>query len=344
MFKMPSFSKKTKLKIQFGLDIGSFSVKFAELHKKPEGWELNNYASAVIKGDRGRSNTIQAIKEVIAKSVTPITRANTSISGQSVIVRYIKMPKMSNEELKSAIKFEAEKYIPFKIDDVNLDVQSLGETSDKGNMQVLLVAAKKEVVDKHISLLKEAGLETSLIDVDALCLTNIFLLKPVLEMNNKVCALLNIGAKSTTVNIYWHNQSYFSREINIAGDEITKAIVNKMNVAMDAAEDLKYKIPSDKAELLTSAMQPIIDNLINEIRISFDYFESQFAEGISKIYICGGSSALKGLDKIFSQSLGVNALLWNPLSAIQVKNELADANLSLISSSLGISLGLALRE
>lgn len=344
MFKMPSFSKKVKIKVQFGLDIGSFSVKFAELHKKPEGWELNNYANVAIKGDRGRSNTIQAIKEAISKSATAVTGVNTSISGQSVIVRYIKMPKMSTEELKSAIRFEAEKYIPFKIDDVNLDVQSLGETGDKSHMQVLLVAAKKEVVDKHISLLKEAGLETSLIDVDALCLTNIFLLKPEAEMNNKVCALLNVGAKSTTVNIYWHNQSYFTREINIAGDELTKVIVNKINVTLPAAEDLKYKLPSDKAELLNQAMQPVIDSLISEVRISFDYFESQFAEGVSKIYICGGSSALKGLDKIFSQSLGVNALLWNPLSAVQVKNELADANLSLASSSLGVSLGLALRE
>jgi type IV pilus assembly protein PilM len=343
MFKGLSFSRKPKTKVQFGLEVGSFSVKLTEVLHKPEGYELNNFAVAIIKGDRTRSKVIEAIKEVLSKSAIPIKRVNTSIFGQSVVVRYIQMPKMNNEELKSAIRFEGEKYIPFKINEVNLDAQVLGDT-EKCGMRVLLVAAKKDVVDKRILLLQDAGLEVNLIDVDALCLSNIFLLKPEPEVASKACALLNIGAKATTVNICRRNQCCFTREINIGGDELTKSIANKMNLASEVAEDLKCRLPSDKIELLTQAMQPVLDNLINELRISFDYFESQFSEGISKIYICGGSSVLKGLDKIISQSLGITTLLWNPVSAFQVKNELANRDLSLAAPSLGVSLGLALRE
>lgn len=344
IFKGLSFSKKEKIKVQFGLEVGSSRIKLTELHKNPDGWELNNFATVTIKQERTRPEVIEAIKETVSKLAVPIKQVNTSISGQSVVVRYIQMPKMKEEELKSAIKFEADKYIPFKINEVNLDTQLLGEMTDKGNMRVLLAAAKKEVVDKQISLLKEAGLEANLIDVDALCLTNIFLLKAKEAMANQVCALLNIGAKATTVNIYRHNQSYFTREVNIAGDELTKAIADKINVAIEVAEGLKCNMPPDKSEALNQAMQPVLENLINEVRISFDYFESQFAEGINKIYICGGSSALKGLDKIFSQSLGVSTLLWNPLEPLQVKNELSNRDLSLIAPALGVSLGLALRE
>lgn len=343
MFKGLSLSRKPKTRVQFGLEVGSFSVKLTEVHQKPEGYELNNFAMATIKGDRARPNVIEAIREVLNKFPTPLKKVNTSIFGQSVVVRYIQMPKMSNEELKSAIRFEAEKYIPFKINEVNLDAQVLGET-EKGSMRVLLVAAKKEVVDKRIVLLQDAGLEVNLIDVDALCLSNIFLLKPELEMANKTCALLNIGAKATTVNICRRNQSCFTREVNIGGDELTKAIANKMNLAWEVGEDLKCRMPPDKIESLNQSMQSVLDNLINEIRISFDYFESQFSEGISKIYICGGSSALKGLDKTITQSLGITTLPWSPVSALQVKNELANRDLSITAPSLGVSLGLALRE
>src|SRR3989338_6843141 len=102
-----------------------------------------------------------------------------------------------------------------------------------------------------------------------------------------------------------------------------------MNIAPDVAEDLKCRMPSDKTESLNQAMQSVLDSLINEIRISFYYFESQFAEGVGKIYICGGSSALKGLDRVINQGLGVSASLWNPLSRFSVKNELVNRDLTL---------------
>lgn len=344
MFKMLPFPKKSKTKVQYGLEVGSFSVKLAEVNKKPDGYELSNFAVAQIKGDRVRQNILDAIREVTHKFTPQVKKVNTSVFGQSVVVRYIQMPKMSDTELRSAVKFEAEKHIPFKINEVNIDAQIIGDT-DKGMMAVLLAAAKKDAVERHTTLLNDAGLEVNLIDADALCLSNIFLLKAEAELSVKVCALLNIGAKATTVNIYRRGQACFTREVNIGGDELTKAIANKLNISKEAAEDLKCRLPSDKAESLNQAMQTVIDGLMNEIRISFDYFESQFAESVSKIYISGGSSALKGLDKTISQSLGMATAIWNPVSALQLKGDLAaNKDLSLVSPSLGVSLGLALRE
>jgi type IV pilus assembly protein PilM len=231
-----------------GLDIGTSIVKAVQLRRSGKALEIEKFGVAEIypNGDKGSVSvdsgqaTVEAIKRALNDGKISAKQAVTSVGGEPVIVRYIQMQRLPDEELRNALQWEAEGYIPYDIDEVHTDFHKLGDSADSADkVDVLLVAVKKDLIERHMNLVRRADLTPALIDVASFAFLNQF------EHNyspdaNQVIALIDIGAETTSISIYRDGVSRFSREITIAGDSITSAIQNKLNSTFAEAE--RYKI------------------------------------------------------------------------------------------------------
>jgi len=344
---------KIKGKPLVGLDIGSQVIKAVELIHSPKtnNYVLSGYAYYEISPGE---NIKEALKKIWETNDFHTTKVVTAISGRSVIVRYITMPEMSDEELKNAIQYEASKYIPFEIDEVMIDCLRLpdikkeqksgGATKD---MLVLLVAAKRDKLDEHINLLEESGLWPVAIDVDCFALGNSFELKqsnnPPSNIANRVTALIDIGAMKTNVNIMSGLQISFTREIYIGGKDFTESTSKKMGVPEKEAEELK-KNPGLKFEEVKDYISSLLDDLTHEVKLSFDYFEHQFDKPIDDIYLSGGSSLLQGLEESFESVFNKKPIRWDSCEFLEILSEKIDpSELKKKASQLVIATGLAAR-
>ncbi len=325
-------------KSSVGIDIGNSCIKITELVKRSDHFELLNFSKVSVAESIIILDSIKkAVKEarIVSKSI------NTSVSGKSVVVRYISLPKMTKQELKSAIKFEAEKYIPFSVQEVVLDAQIIEENSQDNKVKVILVAAKKDLIDHTIKVLEDCGLEPSVIDIDSFAVANAFQFNFSFEKNN-ACILVDIGARLTNINIISKDISYLTRDVEIAGDAITRYLSDKLNMPFDEAEKLKCD-PGDKEALVREACQFALESLFNEIRLSLDYYESHFEKPIEAIFLSGGSSLLKDIDKIFKDNLGIETKTWNPIKNIRAGKNILSRGFSDFASQFAVSIGLALR-
>lgn len=376
-------------KATVGLDIGSSIVKAVQLRRTGKGIELEKFGTAEIYpgGDKKaaaesvRELKIAAVRKALQSANISAKQAITAVSGESIIVRYIQLPDMPEDELKNALKWEAEEYIPFHIDEVNIDSVILGKAGDGGKVDVLLVSAKKELVNEHVDLVRAVGLVPLIIDVDSFAFLNCF------EVNYQpnptdVIALINIGAEITSINIYIGGISRFSRDISIAGDTITTSIQSRLGISFVQAEEMKIAegapVPSEEAEAEGPAESGLLDtirgtvekitgeelgedsqeaiaakvvknsltNLVSEIRRSIQFFENQ-ANGrvVQRIVLGGGTSKLRNLDKFFANELNLPVEIIDPLRRISVVGKDIDSD-ALIKAKqmLGVGIGLALRK
>ena len=333
-------SKRPGARGSFGLDIGSQNVKWVHLRQNGK-IELASCAVVPIR-KKGREGIVAAIREALQASGTLSPQIQTAIGGHSVIARYVYFPKMSRDELRSHIEVEADKYIPFNIKDVVLDCQILEEKKEEGKVHVLIVAVKKEVLDHHLSLLKESGIETTVVDVDTFAAVNAF--EHALgasDSSMKHQALLDIGAKTTNLSILRGATTFFSRDIPIGGSDFTKAISEKTGLEMDEAEVLKCSGTKSQEELF-AWIGPSLENLMGEIKLSFDYFENQHDKRVERIYAAGGSSRLAGLLKYIQKGFTLETLPWDPLQGIEASDEVL-SHVKDVRESLAVAVGLALR-
>lgn len=328
------------------LDIGSSEIKALEVTESGSSISLSGFASTKIGN---QNETIYAIKEIIRHAGFRTRRVITSVSGRSVIVRYVSMAQMPEEDLKQAIRFEADKYIPFEVEEVVMDTQILEDSvgdSDQPEMKVLLVAVRKSLIEEHLALLQEAGLQSLVIDVDAFALGNAFEMRALASGGlppEKVVALIDIGANKTNINILKGPISYFTREVYLAGNDFTEAVSRKFNLDTQEAERLKCE-PGDQAPEVEEAILPTLDDLGNEIQLSFDYFENQFDRVVEEVYISGGSARLPGLQRAFEGAFEKSVVFWNPLENLDVKSDRIDVKtLSQYASQLAVTVGLASR-
>jgi type IV pilus assembly protein PilM len=291
-----------------------------------------------------------AIIDLLQGSQFRTRRVVTAVSGKSVIVRYLTMIQMSDDDLQNAIKFEADKYIPFDIDEVVLDCQQLraGEYQEDGNeMKVVLVAVKRSLISEHVELLRMAGLHPTTIDVDSFALGNAFemceRLSPRVSGDNRIIALIDIGASKTNINIMMDGTSYFTREVYLGGNDFTEAISRRLNLDTQEAEKLKRQ-PADNNELISDAISPVIDDLGNEIHLSIDFFENQYDREIEEIYLSGGGAKMAGLDQEFGRIFQKPATLWDPTEFLSIANDSVDMEyLKQDASQLAVAVGLATR-
>jgi len=341
------FGKQKRI---LGLDIGSSEVKAIELTRGGDGLSISAYAATKVNSP---DEVKFAIKEVLRKGGFKTKRVVTSVSGRSVIVRYVTMLQMSREDLQSAIRYEADKYIPFEVEEVVLDCQILEENVGKGEgdqqeMKVLLVAVKRSLIEEHVLLLRECGLQPAIIDVDAFALGNAFELRTLnthreKEYEDKVIALIDIGANKTNINIMKGKTSYFTREVYLAGNDFTEAIARRLGIEEAEAETLKCD-PRDRVGEVEECILPTLDDLGNEIQLSFDYFENQFDKEVEEVYISGGSSKLPGLARTFEANFDKHIVFWDPLENLPARaDKLDEKSLRQRSGQLAVTVGLASR-
>ena len=327
-----------------GVDIGTSAIKIVEVESSAEKSLLTRIGIKPLP-DSSRKTVTESLRSLIDEIKISSKDVNISVSGPSVIVRFVTMPKMKDAELQSAIKFEAEKYIPFAISDCVVDYQILKKNERENKLDMLLVAVKKELIMERIAIVEDGGLSVNCVDVDTFALANIFLQNFSAQEQDKAAALLNIGSSMTNVSIVRGGTLCFSRDVAIGGADFTTAISKGLGI--DAASAEKIKISSGtKLQEVINATKIMAGNLVDEMRLSFSYYENKSGRGVDELYISGGGSGMAGLDTAFHEAFESKPTFWNPLQFLGIPKTSESAHLHLAESmnrSFAVAAGLAIR-
>jgi type IV pilus assembly protein PilM len=349
-----------------GVDLGSKTIKLLELKCSGSKISVSNYAEYDIgsqgvdeKSPEERKQAYStALKNLVFSRKFSTKNAIISVSGSSVIVRFVKFPKMSATDLEKTLEFEAEPHIPFDISDVYMDTQIIGDVEDEGQakMETVLVASKKDTVQEKIEIVEQAGLHPMIIDVDAFALENAYEYVH-RESIEKMVMLVNIGAAVTNISIVENGVSKVVRDLYTAGNSFTRAIQNELKMPADKAEALKKRFglsvkeggSSDQegniGQQVYNILLPVVKELNSEIQRSIDYFTSQQISPdmhIEKIIISGGSANLNGLPGLINADLKLPVEIFRPLKDAHVMN--AKCGIDVNSPALAVITGLALRK
>ncbi len=340
-----------------GLDIGSSAIKLVQMKEQKGKYVLQKFGmkplepEVIVDGtvmDAGR--VVTAIKELVSELNTKVKNVAISVSGHSVIVKKITLPVMSDEELETEIKVAAEQYIPFDLNEVNLDYHVLNATeqADDGQaqMSVLLVAAKKDKINELTELVRGAGLTPSVLDVDAFAVENMYGLNYDTGPDD-IIALVNVGASVMNINILKGGSSLFTRDIAVGGSGYSEAIQRELGVSFDEAEGIKKKHDplSADAETVTTVLDGVNAEIASEIAKSIDYFKTTVAAGeISKIVLSGGCAKVAGLANQLSDRMNIPVELANPFRNVDTSESgLDETELAALAPMAAVGVGLALR-
>lgn len=344
-------------KLLAGLDIGSSSIKLAEIQDTPKGLVLTRFSTMPLAKGVIVDGAVAEV-EVLTSTIKALYKASgcrrkgvvTSISGHAVIVKKATFNQMSEEELRGLIHDEAGKYLPF--DDmatVAYDFQILGENPYNPNqMEVLIVAAKKEIIEGYTEAIQTAGLTPTIMDVDSFALETMYEENYEFEEND-VAVLINIGASITNLNAVKGGTSIFTRDFTLGGNSITEAIAAGLGISQEEAEKAKIEGLGDDEQARASFLEGLItyaDPICSEIERSVEYFRSTFgAENINKILLSGGGSLTPGMAADLGRRLGIETELINPFKKIQVEKKVLDpAEVERIGPIAAVGVGLALRK
>jgi len=343
-----------KKKNVIGLDVGSSSVKLVELREGKNGYRLQHLAisplppEAIVDGALMDSVTIIDTIRDLVSSTTKTRDVVTSVSGHSVIVKKITLPFMTERELRDSINWEAERHIPFDINDVNLDFQILGAGSENPDlMDVILVAAKKDIINDYISVVMEAGLSPLVVDIDAFALENMVGINYDIDRDDMV-AIVNVGACVTNITILKNNVSAFTRDVFKGGNQITEEIQRQLHVDYEEAEKMKVGQKSDASSqgVVEEVLKSASESLAVEIGNSIDFVQSTGTyQKISKLFLSGGGSKVKDFDGILQQQIGVPVEMANPFKRIEYSEKDFDLEyLRDIGPVMAVGVGLASRK
>jgi type IV pilus assembly protein PilM len=336
-----------------GLDIGSSAIKLAELRETRKGYQLKNIGEAIIPPEAivnkviiNSGAVVEAISSLMGDLGIKTKDVVISISGHSVIIKKVSLPKMSQRELRDAIPWEIEQYIPHSINDVNYDFQILPGESPEGNMDVLIVAAKKDITNDYIVVANEAGLNPVVVDVDVFALENMY------EVNysepNEIVALINIGASVTNINILKDGISIFARDITAGGRQFTEWIQKEFDLSYDEAEKKKYSLELGKVPPeLDRITRDFTDLICGEIKRTLDFFSTTTTsrETVRKIMLGGGSSKIPYIKETLEDKIGATVEIVNPFRNILYSDRDFDPEYILdIAPKMGVVMGLALRR
>jgi type IV pilus assembly protein PilM len=343
-----------KKKNVIGLDIGSSSVKLVELREGKNGFKLQHLAisplppEAIVDGALMDSVTIIDTIRDLVTSTTKTRDVATSVSGHSVIVKKITLPFMTETELEDSIQWEAERHIPFDINDVNLDFQILGAGSENPDlMDVILVAAKKDIITDYVSVIMEAGLSPVVVDIDAFALENMVGVNYDID-RDEIVAIANVGASVTNINILKNNITAFTRDVFKGGNQITEEIQRQLHVDYEEAEKIKVgQKPDPSAQgVVEGVLKSASESLAVEIGNSVDFFQSTSTyQKISRLFLSGGGSKIKDFDTILQQQIGVPVEMANPFKRIEYSEKDFDLEyLRDIGPVMAVGVGLASRK
>jgi type IV pilus assembly protein PilM len=340
-----------------GLDIGSSSVKVVQLKQTGKGYQLVNFgieplpAQTIVDGSiMNQAAVVDAIRALKTALKLKTKEVATAISGHSVIIKKIKVPPMSPEELEEQIPWEAEHHIPFSKDDVEIDHQLVSTQNSQGQMELLLVAAKKEVVSDYTMVIREAKLLPTVMDVAAFTIQNAF------EVNynaapEEAIALINVGAALSNINIIAGGTSAFTRDVTVGGNAFTEEIQKRLNVSQEEAEAWKIGSTGESAhEVLPHEVEAVLaevaDGVAGQFQRSLDFFLASAADAtISRIYLCGGSAKVPALQKALQEKARTAVEILDPFQKVIIDEKKFDmAFLRHHAAEATVAVGLALRR
>ncbi|MBS4068902.1 MAG: type IV pilus assembly protein PilM [Sulfurimonas sp.] len=345
------FQKKRDV---LGIDIGSSAIKLVQLKQQKGTYLLQNIGVVPLPSEAivdnalmDSSSIVETIKKLIKSLNLKEKEVASSISGNSVIIRKISLPVMPPEELDEQIHWEAEQYIPFDINDVNIDFQLLPQDDlDAAKMNVLLVASKKDIIDDYLTVFNESGLKLVVMDVDSFAVQNAFEFNYDFEPDD-VYALINIGASMMNFNIVKGGVSLFTRDVQMGGNLYTEEIQKYYGLGTDEAERVKLTGESPGEGPLADVTGRINDSLAIEIRRSLDFYNSNAGEvgRISKVFLSGGCAKMAMLASTVADRLGLPVELLNPFQKIKYNDKDFDPEyLQEIGPLMTVALGLATRR
>jgi type IV pilus assembly protein PilM len=336
-----------------GLDIGSSSIKAIELKKSKGQIEVTHIGFEPLASDMVVDSMIvdsgsvsSAISKIFTENAMKSKLVATSVSGHSVIVKKISIPTMSDQELAEHISSEAAQHIPFDIADVNIDFQILSDDLSGPQMDVLLVAVKKDKILNYTNVLSLAGKAPAIVDIDAFALQNCY------EYNydpapGSTVALLNLGASVMNINIVKGTTPLFTRDVSVGGNQYTDSLQKELDLSFDDAESLKLgkQVGTVSTDAKAPILQQVTEIIVLEIQKTFDFFRATApGEHIERIYLAGGSSKVPGLIEALRQEFSLPVELLNPFQRVTLPTGqtpgLVDAN----AGQLAVAVGLALRS
>jgi type IV pilus assembly protein PilM len=336
-----------------GLDIGSSSIKAIELQRSRGQLELTHVGMEPLGADIVVDSMIvdsgsvaNTIAKLFADSGMKSKDVATSVSGHSVIVKKITLPAMPDDELAETIRNEAAQHVPFDIADVNLDYQVLTDDPTAANLDVLLVAVKKDKILNYTNVLSLAGKVPAVVDVDAFALQNCYEFNYEPQSNSTV-ALLNFGASVLNINVVKGNATLFTRDVPAGGNQYTDALQKELDLSFDDAED--YKLGKQLGTVSDDAKKPVLQQvtemIVLEIQKNFDFFRASSAgEHIEKIYMAGGSVGVPGLMEALRQEFSIPVEVLNPFQKIQMNGASGSEVVQNHAAQLSVAVGLALRS
>ena len=336
-------------KSSIGLDIGSGYLKVVQLKDTKGGYELELFdmlplpPELIVDGSIIDSlRLIDSLKELLKKAKIKTKDAVISIAGHSsVIIKRVSLPEMSEEELSESIKFEAEQYIPFDIEDVNLDFQILGPKEEAGQMDVMLVAVKKDIINEYLSVVKEAGLNPLIVDVNSFALENIYEVNYEIEPDKNI-AIVNIGASTINMNILKGGISVFTRDSAVGSNLHTEALQREFNLTYETAERLKKgeAVENVSPQDAFSVMDLASEEIIGEVNRSLEYFH----EDINEVILSGGCALVKDFPKLLAEKIGIEVKVMEPLKNIKIPKRFDITYIEEMVPMATVAVGLALRR
>lgn len=358
---MMQFFRKS-VKKHLGIDIGTASLKVVELEAIGGRAKLSTYGSIdlpidIIKAS-GRETIVQisnALKELIKAAGVTADRATSALPGFAVFTTVIDLPKMPETELSSAIKYEAEKYIPSPIEDVVLDWEVVGEQEAEiavkgGERQkavmsrILLTAASKNLVSRYMEIFKNAGLVLESLETEAVALV-----RALVGEDRSPCLTIDMGATATDICLVEDGSPRLTRSIDLGGNAVTRSIAKSLNIRVERAQQFKKDFGlkgqgiGGLEEKVPQAIRSIVDEIVKEIRQACNLFYNKGGRRIEKVILAGGGAKLTGLSVYLNSLLGVPVYLGNPWARVLYPEELKPLLLDLGPDFAG-AVGLAMRN
>jgi type IV pilus assembly protein PilM len=352
-----------------GLDIGSHSIKLVEIDHTKKGMILKNVGliglppDAIVEGSIKEPEIVASgIKSLFANLKVKQKNVAASVSGYSVIVKKISVPKKDDMDLETTIHSEAEQYIPFDINEVNLDFDVLMPPSDKkaeiekdeepeepDHLDIMLVAAKKDIVNDYVGVLQNAGLNPGVLDVDSFALQNAFEVSLAeQEESEGACALINVGAEELGINVVHNGVSLFTRDSGFGGSQITEAIMSRLEIPYEEAEKVKLggAVAEKDLPLLEEIFVSIVSEWVQEIKRALDFVTNTYPdETISKLVLSGGSCRIPGFQHYLQLETDVPVEQLNPFRNLKVNEKTIDREyLNYLAPQAAVAVGLALRS
>ncbi len=355
---MPSlealFSKKKPPLL--GIDISSSAVKVLELSKSGDSFRVERYAveplpqNAVVEHKITEVEPVaEAVERAIKRSGTRYKHVAVAVPAASVITKTIKMPAaMADNERQAQIEMEADHYIPYPLDEVNLDFCVLGASeSNPDEVDVLMAACRKEVVDDYLAVIQTSGLIPSVVDIETYAMESAYgLLAAHMPGGGleKTLAMLDVGATTTNINVVHNNRSVYTRDHVFGGRQLTEEIQRRYGLSYEEA-GLAKKQGGLPDNYQTDVLRPFMEAMCQEIMraLQFFYSASPF-NSVDQIVMAGGCAQIAGIDELVAARIGVPAIVANPFASMSLNSRIKPQLLSNDAPSLMICTGLALRS